>query len=85
PSSCFTDYSSGSYLNFAYFNVEQRNRVLYIDFLYDIPVSSQWQSDGHLYPIQIAQYGLSHWSRLELNSKNQQNKIYKFERIQPSE
>ncbi|CAF0784027.1 unnamed protein product [Adineta steineri] len=83
-SSSFKHNSRGSYLNFAYFNVEQRNRVLYIDFLYDIPVSSQWQSDGHLYPIQIAQYGLSHWSRLELNSKNQQNKIYKFERLQPN-
>ncbi|CAF4235152.1 unnamed protein product [Adineta steineri] len=84
-SSSFTYNSRGSYLNFAYFNVEQRNRVLYIDFLYDIPVSSQWQSDGHLYPTQIAQYGLSHCSRLELNSKNQQNKIYKFERLQPNE
>ncbi|CAF1477358.1 unnamed protein product [Adineta steineri] len=84
-SSSFTYNSRGSYLNFAYFNVEQRNRVLYIDFLYDIPVSSQWQSDGHLYPIQIAQYGLSHWSRLELNSKKQQNKIYKFERLHPKE
>ncbi|CAF0725444.1 unnamed protein product [Adineta steineri] len=46
--------SRESYLNFAYFNVEQRNRVLYIDFLYDIPVSSQWRPHGHLYPIQIA-------------------------------
>ncbi|CAF0830633.1 unnamed protein product [Rotaria sp. Silwood1] len=83
-SSSFKYNSRESYLNFAYFNVEQRSRVLYIDYLYDIPVSSQWQSSGHLYPIQIAQFGLSHWSRLKLNSKTQQNHIHRFERIQPN-
>lgn len=31
--------SRGSYLNFAYFNVEQRNRVLAIDSLYGIDCS----------------------------------------------
>lgn len=52
-----------------------------INVFLDVPVSSQWKSNGHLYPIQIAQFGLSHWSRLELSS---QNDIYKFEQIQPS-
>ena len=93
--------SRGVYLNFGYFNVEQRQRVLYIDYLYgidflsciienvieflDIPISSQWQSTGHFYPIQIAQFGLSHWSRLQFNSKSKSDNIYRFERIQPNQ
>ena len=28
-----------------------------------MPVSTQWTSDGHFYPIQIAQFGLSHYSK----------------------
>lgn len=28
-----------------------------------IPVSSQWSSSGHIYPIQVAQFGLSHYSK----------------------
>ncbi|CAF3010631.1 unnamed protein product [Rotaria socialis] len=83
-SSNFKYNSRESYLNFAYFNVEQRSRVLHIDYFYDIPVSSQWQLNGHLYPIQIAQFGLSHWSRLKLNTKIKQNHVYRFERIKPN-
>ena len=99
-SSSYKYNSRGSYLNFAFFNVEQRSRVLLIDFLYgkflceikievtflvlDIPVSSQWQSSGHLYPIQIAQFGLSHWSRLEFHSKIKHNDIHRFETMKRS-
>lgn len=28
-----------------------------------MPLSSQWSSDGYYYPTQIAQYGLSHYSK----------------------
>ena len=28
-----------------------------------VPVSTQWGSQGYYYPIQIAQYGLSHYSK----------------------
>ncbi len=64
-----------------YFNLIYNSKFDFI--FYDVAISSQWQSTGHFYPIQIAQFGLSHWSRLELNSQNQPNDIYKFERIQP--
>ncbi|CAF1678961.1 unnamed protein product, partial [Adineta ricciae] len=50
----------------------------------DVPVSSQWQSKGHLYPIQIAQFGLSHWSRSRLQSQIDQQNIYQFQHLQPN-
>ena len=50
----------------------------------DVPVSSQWKSDGHLYPIQIAQFGLSHWSRFKSNLHEQSNDIHRFEQLRPS-
>lgn len=28
-----------------------------------VPISTQWEPSGHYYPIQIAQYGLSHYSK----------------------
>ena len=28
-----------------------------------VPFSTQWTADGHFYPIQIAQFGLSHYSK----------------------
>ena len=28
-----------------------------------MPISTQWGSQGYYYPIQIAQYGLSHYSK----------------------
>lgn len=28
-----------------------------------VPVSTQWDTRGHYYPIQIAQFGLSHFSK----------------------
>lgn len=29
-----------------------------------VPVSTQWRSAGHTYPIQIAQFGLSHYCKM---------------------
>jgi hypothetical protein len=28
-----------------------------------VPISSQWKKDGHIYPIQVGQFGLSHFSK----------------------
>ena len=28
-----------------------------------VPISTQWEPSGHQYPIQIAQFGLSHYSK----------------------
>lgn len=53
----------GVFLWFDNYNVEVRDRVKYISTLHGVPVSSQWNADGHFYPIQIAQFGLSHFSK----------------------
>ncbi|CAK9293529.1 unnamed protein product [Gordionus sp. m RMFG-2023] len=53
----------GIYPSFEYFNVESRKRVKCISGIEGVPVSNQWNSKGHFYPIQIAQYGLSHFSK----------------------
>ncbi|XP_040567841.1 D-glucuronyl C5-epimerase [Lepeophtheirus salmonis] len=53
----------GQFLYFGNFDVESRSRVLCISAGESVPVSSQWGIDGYLYPTQIAQYGLSHWSK----------------------
>jgi len=34
-----------------------------IDCLAGVPLSNQWGQQGYFYPIQIAQYGLSHYSK----------------------
>lgn len=45
------------------YNVETRDRVKYISAIKHVPVSSQWDSKGHYYPVQICQFGLSHFSK----------------------
>ena len=32
-------------------------------FITGVPVSNQWDKNGYIYPIQVAQYGLSHYSK----------------------
>ncbi|CAF0843279.1 unnamed protein product [Brachionus calyciflorus] len=51
------------FLWFKNINVESRDRVKYISLRETVPISSQWNKSGHFYPIQIAQYGLSHFSK----------------------
>jgi len=34
-----------------------------------VPVSTQWGAQGYFYPIQIAQYGLSHYSKHVIKEK----------------
>lgn len=40
-----------------------------------VPISTQWGPQGYFYPIQIAQYGLSHYSK-NLTEKPPDVKIY---------
>lgn len=53
----------GVFMNFMNFNVEARDRVKCINAMDGVPVSMQWDVRGYLYPIQIAQFGLSHFSK----------------------
>lgn len=55
--------AAGPYLWFDSYNVETRDRVKYISAIKHVPVSSQWDNKGHLYPVQISQFGLSHFSK----------------------
>lgn len=52
------------FLFFENYSVENRQRVKYVSGLYNVPVSTQWNSLGHLYPIQIFQFGLSHFNKM---------------------
>lgn len=53
----------GSFLFFARYHVAEREKVLCISGKDGVPVSNQWDRDGYYYPIQIVQYGLSHYSQ----------------------
>ena len=54
------------FLWFETYHVEGRTRVKCISGIEEVPVSTQWNPKGHFYPIQIAQYGLSHYNVLQL-------------------
>ncbi|GMS88597.1 hypothetical protein PENTCL1PPCAC_10772 [Pristionchus entomophagus] len=56
--------SSGLFGHFATYSVETRERVKCINPLTGVPMSTQWSVTPYYYPIQIAQYGLEHYSRL---------------------
>uniref|UniRef100_A0A1B6CJP8 heparosan-N-sulfate-glucuronate 5-epimerase n=1 Tax=Clastoptera arizonana TaxID=38151 RepID=A0A1B6CJP8_9HEMI len=51
------------FLYFENYNVELRERVKCISAINGVPVSTQWESQGYYYPTQIAQFGLSHYSK----------------------
>lgn len=53
----------GPFLWFENYNVEVRDRVKCISGSKSVPISTQWEPKGHFYPIQIAQFGLSHFSK----------------------
>ncbi|KAG8291443.1 D-glucuronyl C5-epimerase [Homalodisca vitripennis] len=53
----------GVFLYFENYNVELRERVKCISAIEGVPVSTQWESQGYFYPTQIAQFGLSHYSK----------------------
>ncbi|KAF7284257.1 hypothetical protein GWI33_022254 [Rhynchophorus ferrugineus] len=53
----------GVYMYFENYNVEVRDRVKCVSATEGVPVSTQWESQGYYYPTQIAQFGLSHYSK----------------------
>ncbi|KAF3832907.1 hypothetical protein F7725_026572 [Dissostichus mawsoni] len=52
-------HPDGVFMSFEGYNVEVRDRVKCIS----VPLSTQWGPQGYFYAIQIAQYGLSHYSK----------------------
>ncbi|CAH8655625.1 unnamed protein product [Schistosoma rodhaini] len=58
----------GIYMEFHKFNVEKRDNVKLIAADEGVPISQQWDSRGYPYPIQIAQFGLNHFSKLVISS-----------------
>ncbi|XP_071841356.1 D-glucuronyl C5-epimerase B-like isoform X2 [Apostichopus japonicus] len=54
---------NGPFMSFAHYSVENRDRVKYFSGTEGVPISTQWDSQGYFYPIQIAQFGLSHYSK----------------------
>ena len=50
-------------MTFENYNVEVRERVKCISAIDGVPISTQWESQGYYYPTQIAQFGLSHYSK----------------------
>ncbi|KAF6023816.1 hypothetical protein EB796_017883 [Bugula neritina] len=60
-----TEYRvGGKFMYFGQYNVEGRTRVMLISGVHGVPVSNQWDKKGYIYPIQVAQYGLSHHAKL---------------------
>lgn len=53
----------GIFMYFENYNVEMRDRVKCISATDGVPVSTQWEPQGYYYPTQIAQFGLSHYSK----------------------
>lgn len=66
----------GPFMNFENFNVEARDRVKCISAMEGVPVSTQWDVRGYLYPIQIAQFALSHFSKNRTESKPRTATVY---------
>ncbi|XP_050438274.1 D-glucuronyl C5-epimerase [Adelges cooleyi] len=63
--------SRGVFTNFQNYKVEERDRVKCVSASEGVPVSTQWNPHGYYYPTQIAQFGLSHYSKnLTLPSPN---------------
>uniref|UniRef100_A0A336LG24 heparosan-N-sulfate-glucuronate 5-epimerase n=1 Tax=Culicoides sonorensis TaxID=179676 RepID=A0A336LG24_CULSO len=53
----------GIFMYFDNYNVEMRDRVKCISGIDGVPISTQWSADGYFYATQIAQFGLSHYSK----------------------
>ncbi|XP_069622530.1 D-glucuronyl C5-epimerase isoform X3 [Ranitomeya imitator] len=68
-------YPDGVFMSFEGYNVEVRDRVKCISGVEGVPLSTQWGPQGYFYPIQIAQYGLSHYSK-NLTEKPPHMEVY---------
>ncbi|KAK6037210.1 hypothetical protein COOONC_25285, partial [Cooperia oncophora] len=62
---------AGPFGHFATYSVETRDRVRCISAESGVPMSTQWNATPYYYPIQIAQYGLQHYSRMLVNKTDQ--------------
>lgn len=56
-------YYDGGFMTFETYNVEIRDRVKLVTGVEGVPLSTQWGSKGYFYPIQIAQFAISHYSK----------------------
>ncbi|KAI6194073.1 Heparosan-N-sulfate-glucuronate 5-epimerase [Aphelenchoides besseyi] len=56
--------SFGSFANFGTFFVERRTKVGCVSGIHELPMSVQWHVVPYLYPIQIGQFGLQHYSQM---------------------
>lgn len=74
----------GVFLYFENYNVEFRERVKCISAIEGVPVSTQWESQGYFYPTQIAQFGLSHYSK-NLTEPEPRRKVFEDGSIVMSE
>ena len=54
---------------------QMRDRVKCISGAEGVPLSTQWEAQGYFYPTQIAQFGLSHYSK-NLTDPEPRRKIY---------
>lgn len=54
-----------------------RDRVKCISASDGVPVSMQWEAQGYYYPTQIAQFGLSHYSK-NLTDPEPRRKVNRF-------
>lgn len=55
--------SKGIFMYFENYNVEVRDRVKCVSASAGVPITTQWNSEGYFYATQIAQFGLSHYSK----------------------
>lgn len=55
--------SKGIFMYFENYNVEVRDRVKCIDATFSVPQTTQWNLEGYFYATQVAQFGLSHYSK----------------------
>ncbi|THD24727.1 D-glucuronyl C5-epimerase [Fasciola hepatica] len=55
---------TGRYMFFHKYNVESRPHVKLVIADEGVPISSQWDPRGYPYAIQIAQFGLSHYTKM---------------------
>ena len=61
-------------MSFANYQVETRDRVKCVSAIEGVPISTQWSRQGYFYPIQIAQFGLSHYSKELQRTKEEKEK-----------
>lgn len=66
---------------FENFDVENRERVKFVSAIHGVPVTSQWDPKGHLYPVQVCQFALSSYSKNLTQSPPQRWQIFKDGRV----